>query len=95
MAKAGKRRTHTPSNEELKETGLRVNPVQIHVSKPESNRPGRLTMDKWGPPVSTKTAPAPGSKDRLRKELAAAVANTVRLQNGQQAEPQKAEELGV
>jgi hypothetical protein len=94
IAKAGKKRRHAPSNEELKETGLklRVNPVQLHVSKqPESNpRSLARSLNKWGRP-SAKMELAPPNKDDLRKELALAAANTAKMQNEQQAEPRKAE----
>jgi hypothetical protein len=44
IARSGKRRTHTPSNAELRGTGLTVNPVQLHIGDREASRPQEKTQ---------------------------------------------------
>jgi hypothetical protein len=78
IAKAGKKRTHTPSNGELRGSGLTVNKTQLHISEPEPNRvsPGaqrHLTrsLAKWGnvPPASAKMELRETNKAQLKREL--------------------------
>lgn len=67
VAKAGKKRTHTPSNTELRGTGLTVSPVQLHVPEPKRRVMSCLNEQ---------------SKHQLQRELEQAVRNTAAMQNG-------------
>jgi hypothetical protein len=74
IAKAGKKRTHTPTNGELRGTGLTVNKTQPHLDPEKPNRSLDRSLDKWGRPASAKMVGE--SKAELRREFEQAWCNT-------------------
>jgi hypothetical protein len=73
VAKSGKKQTHTPTNGELRGTGLTVNKVQLHISESErSPLDGKSlsrSLDKWGRPASAKIDTREQSKHRCSPSL--------------------------
>jgi hypothetical protein len=83
ISRAGKRTRQTPSNDELRGTGLTVSKKQIHISEPKRRCSSGQLFQGAGPPPSTKME----SKAELRHQLELACANTARLANGEALEP--------
>src|SRR5262249_53981373 len=80
IAKAGKKRTHTPSNAELRGTGLTVNPVQLHIDEATPQRfaaTGERNLDPERSDGLYVPPPAPKQTRVVRRKVSTAAKGSV------------------